>query len=299
MSGWRPTSFSAAALTLHAAVPPWLLLAPADWPRALAAMAGSHALLGLAALWPGNQMVGPSITCLPGRPPGLVSLSFDDGPDPDVTPSVLDLLDRHGARASFFMIGARAATHPALVREVVSRGHEVENHTMRHRLGFACLGMGGQRQELLQAQSILTRLSGRPPRLARVPAGVRSPLTDPVLHSLGLRHAAWTRRGLDTRTRDPDLVLRRLTAGLQDGDVLLLHDGNSARTAAGRPVVLETLAPLLRLLDARGLRSVPIARTLGEPACVARSPLLEAGGHRSMSSGPRNPGRPASASSAR
>ena len=167
--------------------------------------------------------------------------------------------------------------HPALVLEVVRRGHEVENHTMRHRLGFACLGMAGQRQELLQAQSVLTRLSGRPPRLARAPAGVRSPLTDPVLHSIGLRHAAWSRRGIDTRTRDPGMVLRRLAAGLRDGDVLLLHDGNSARTAAGRPVVLETLAPLLRLLDVRGLRSVPIAQTLDEPACDARLPLLEAG----------------------
>lgn len=258
-------------------MPPWLLLAPADWPQALAAVAGSHALLALAALWPRNQMLGPSINHLPGRPPGIVSLSFDDGPDPDVTPLVLDLLERHGARASFFMIGARAAMHPALVREVVRRGHEVENHTMRHRHSFACLGMAGQRQELMQAQAVLTRLSGRTPRFARAAAGIRSPLTDPVLHSLGLRHAAWSRRGLDTRTRDPDVVLRRLAAGLRDGDVLLLHDGNSAHTAVGRPVVLETLAPLLRLLDASGLRSVPLAQTLAEPPCAARSPLLQVG----------------------
>ena len=277
MNRWRPPPFSAAALTLHAAVPPWLLLAPADWPQALAAVAGSHALLALAALWPRNQVLGPNITHLPGRPPGVLSLSFDDGPDPDVTPLVLDLLDRHGARASFFMIGARAAMHPALVREVVRRGHEVENHTMRHRPSFACLGMAGQRQELTEGQAVLTRLSGRPPRLARAPAGIRSPLTDPVLHSLGLRHAAWSRRGLDTRTRDPGVVLRRLATGLREGDVLLLHDGNSARTAAGRPVVLETLAPLLRLLDARGLRSVPLAQTLDAAARATPLPLLQVG----------------------
>jgi len=239
------------------------MLAPVHWPQALAAVAGSHALFALAALWPGNQVLGRTITRLPHNPPGVVSLSFDDGPDPDVTPRVLDLLDRHNARASFFMIGVRAAAHPDLVREVVRRGHDVENHTMRHLHRFAFLGMAGQRRELAEAQAVLTRLSGRAPRLARAPAGMRSPLTDPVLHGLGLRHASWSRRGLDTRTRDPAVVLGRLASGLRDGDVLLLHDGRSARTLAGRPVVVDALAPLLQLLDARGLRSVPVAHSLG------------------------------------
>lgn len=268
MTRWRPPPATAAALTLHAAVPPWLMLAPAHWPSALAAVAGSHALLALAALWPGNQVLGRTITHLPNSPRGVVSLSFDDGPDPDVTPMVLDLLDRHGAQASFFMIGARAAAHPDLVREVVRRGHEIENHTMRHRHDFAFLGLAGQRRELTEAQAVLTRLSGRPPRLARAPAGVRSPLTDPVLHGLGLRHASWSRRGLDTRTQDAGVVSRRLASGLQDGDVLLLHDGRSARTAAGRPVVVDALALVLQLMDARGLRSVPVTHSPTAPPCA-------------------------------
>jgi peptidoglycan/xylan/chitin deacetylase (PgdA/CDA1 family) len=244
------------------------MAAPADWPLALAAVAGTHAVLGLAGLFPGNPLVGPTISRLPGRPLDRVALSFDDGPDPDVTPAVLDLLDRHHARASFFMIGARAAVHPALVREVVRRGHDVENHTMHHRYRFALLGAAGQRRELAEAQAVLAPLAGRAPRLARTPAGIRSPLTDLVLHRLGLRHASWSRRGLDTGAAGADAVTRRLSNGLRGGDILLLHDGNAARDASGRPVVLDALATLLLLLSRRGLRSVPVAQALDDASAA-------------------------------
>jgi peptidoglycan/xylan/chitin deacetylase (PgdA/CDA1 family) len=268
---WRPPLASAAALSLHAAAPPLLLVAPGEWPLALSAVAGAHAVLGVAGLIPNSQLVGPTIGHLPGRPPGLVSLSFDDGPDPDITPAVLDVLERHHARASFFMIGARAAAHPELVREVVRRGHDVENHTMLHRYRFALLGAAGQRRELEQAQDVLARLAGRAPRLARTPVGIRSPLTDFVLHQLGLRHASWTRRGLDTARADANAVLRRLSRGLRAGDILLLHDGNGARDGSGRPIVLDVLGRLLPTLARLGLRSVPVAQAL-TPA-VAATPL--------------------------
>jgi peptidoglycan/xylan/chitin deacetylase (PgdA/CDA1 family) len=109
------------------------------------------------------------------------------------------------------------------------------------------MGPAGFRRELAAAQQTLAAITGRPPRFFRPPAGVRSPLLDPVLHSLGLQLVTWTRRGFDTRRRNPDHVARRLQDGLGAGDILLLHDGNAARTDHGRPVVLEVLP---RLLDA-------------------------------------------------
>ena len=91
------------------------------------AVAGSHALLAAFGMWLRSQLLGWTITRLPdGRAEGgEVALTFDDGPDPRVTPMVLDMLDRHGARASFFLIGARAAAHPKLVAEIVRRWHQV------------------------------------------------------------------------------------------------------------------------------------------------------------------------------
>lgn len=98
--------------------------------------------------------------------------------------------------------------------------------------------------------------------LFRAPAGLRSPLLDPVLARLGLRLVAWTRRGFDTRSADPATVSRRLMTGLQAGDILLLHDGSSARSPAGVPVIVAVLPALLEAVAAAGLRLVTLADAL-------------------------------------
>jgi peptidoglycan/xylan/chitin deacetylase (PgdA/CDA1 family) len=117
--------------------------------------------------------------------------------------------------------------------------------------------MGGARREILAAQAALHEASGRAPRFFRPPAGVHSPLLDPVLHQLGLKLVSWTRRGFDTRIGHAGCVAARLTRRLAAGDILLMHDGHAARTAAGMPVVLEVLP---RVLDAaRTLNLRPVA----------------------------------------
>ncbi len=91
------------------------------------------------------------------------------------------------------------------------------------------------------------------------PGGLRNPFLDPVLTALDLRLAAWTRRGYDTREGRPDVVLGRLTRGLDAGDILLMHDGHSALTPGGQPVILALLPPLLHILTAQKLRPVTLA----------------------------------------
>ncbi len=269
MASWTPRPAIRAAVIVHLAAPGLALAWPAGWPYALAAVAGSHVLLALFGLWPRSQVVGRTLVRLPpGERDGRVVLTFDDGPDPEVTPALLDLLDLHGAKASFFLIGERARAHPGLVRDIARRGHSVENHTLRHPVLFACLGPRGMRRELAEAQAVLTSLAGRPPRFMRAPIGLRSPLLDPVLAGLGLLHASWARRGFDTRCGDPARVLRRLLRGLRPGDVLMLHDGRSARTPAGKPVILEVVPDLLAALSTGGLRAVPLAAPAA-PAAAA------------------------------
>ncbi len=261
---WRPTPIVAGSLGLHGAAALLLAAAPPAWPWALGAVAANHAVLGALGLWPRSTLLGPNMTRLPAAAAarGEVAVTFDDGPDLVVTPRVLDILDAHGARATFFCIAERAAAHPELLREIARRGHEVENHSRRHGLTFPLLGMGGIRREVGAAQATLAALAGTPPRCFRAPAGLRSPLLDPVLHGLGLELVSWTRRGFDTRAGDAEPVLARLLRGLAAGDILLLHDGSSALSPRGAPLVLEVLPRLLDALAARGLRPVALREAL-------------------------------------
>jgi peptidoglycan/xylan/chitin deacetylase (PgdA/CDA1 family) len=271
-AAWIPTPLVRCSILLHAGSALSALAVADAWPWAAAAVFGNHLVLGAAGMMPRSNLLGDNLTRLPGESAqrGMVALTFDDGPDPAVTPLLLDILDRHGATASFFCVGRKAAAQPALLRDMIAAGHSVENHSYGHSWLFACYGLGALRREATAAQDAIARITGRPPRFFRAPMGLRSPLLDPVLAAMGLRYVSWTRRGFDTVCRDPGLVLRRLTAGVSAGDVLLLHDGGSARGADGRPVVLAVLPLLLRELAARGLRAVSLPEALGEaPVCEA------------------------------
>jgi peptidoglycan/xylan/chitin deacetylase (PgdA/CDA1 family) len=249
---------------VHAGAIAAVAAAPAQWPWAIASIALNHAVLTAAGLWPRSTALGENLVRLPAAAAarGEVALTIDDGPDPEVTPAVLDLLAAAGARATFFCIAERAGRHPELVREIVRRGHSVQNHSHVHRHNFSLLGPRGFAREIQAAQSVLADIAGEPPRFFRAPAGLRNPFLAPVLHRLGLTLASWTRRGFDTREGDPQRVLQRLVRGLAAGDILLLHDGHCARDAQGRPVILAVLPELLGELRRRHLVPVTLAQSV-------------------------------------
>jgi peptidoglycan/xylan/chitin deacetylase (PgdA/CDA1 family) len=269
VSRWPVPPLLWATAAIHAGAAVLLLAAPAHWGWALAALVANHAVLTAVGLWPRSTALGENLVRLPeaAAARGEVALTIDDGPDPEVTPAVLDLLDAAGARATFFCIAERAARHPQLVREIVRRGHSVQNHTHAHSHRFSLLGPRGFAREIEAAQRVLSGLTGETPRFFRAPAGLRNPFLAPVLHRLGLVLASWTRRGYDTRERDPRRVLQRLTRGLAAGDILLLHDGHCARDAQGRPIILAVLPALLAELRGRAL----VPATLPQAVPAARS----------------------------
>ncbi|HYS77092.1 MAG TPA: polysaccharide deacetylase family protein [Burkholderiales bacterium] len=250
---WRPAPAIHVSVFLHAAAAVWLAAHPPAWPWALGVLGANHVALFLAVLWPRGQLLGPNLVRLPA--PAVrrreIALTFDDGPDPEVTPRVLELLDRFRAKASFFCIGEKAAAYPELVKEIARRGHSVENHSYHHHQAFAFFGISRLRREVDAAQATVAAITGRPPVFFRAPAGFRSPLLDPVLAPRGLRYVSWTRRGFDAVSGDPNRILRQLTRGLSAGDVLLLHDR--------APVVLAVLPALLGQISAQGLKAVSLA----------------------------------------
>ncbi|AZQ52285.1 polysaccharide deacetylase family protein [Burkholderia cenocepacia] len=243
---WKPTPLIAGAAALHAGAAAAAIAQPATWPWAVGGVVASHLALTAAGLWPRSTLLGPNWTRLPAGAGRRIALTIDDGPDPDVTPRVLDLLDRYDARATFFCIGDLARRHPRWIEAIVARGHAVENHSQRHRHTFSLSGPAALRREIAAAQQTLTDVAGTRPRFFRAPAGLRNPFLEPVLCEFGLQLASWTRRGFDTRARDAATVTRRLLHGLDARDILLVHDGHAARDVRGEPVVLDVLPAVLR-----------------------------------------------------
>lgn len=270
---WRPSPLVSASLGLHAGALALVLARPSAWPWAVGALVADHALLTAAGLTPRSALLGPNWTRLPPAAVGRrgIAITIDDGPDPRITPRVLDVLDERGAKATFFCIGERVQRHAELAREIVRRGHSVENHTQRHLNHFWLLGPRGLVAEIERAQDTIGITTGQHPLFFRAPAGLRSPFLDPVLSRLGLRLASWTRRGFDTVSAKAEAVLGKLTRGLGPGDILLLHDGHAALTGNGVPVILEVLPRLLDSVAAANLTAVTLRAALaaGSPAAPA------------------------------
>jgi len=234
------------------------------WPLSLALIAMNHAVLIIAGLWPRSTLLGLNHRRLSASAvaAGHVALTIDDGPDPLVTPRVLKVLDQYNCKATFFCIGERVAAHPDIARDIVRRGHLIENHTQRHHLSFSLMGPRRMRNEIRQAQAEIAAVAGQRPRYFRAPAGLRNVLLDRVLRAEGLQLVSWTRRGFDTVTSSPELVVARLTRGLRSGDILLVHDGHAARGADGTAVILSVLPSLLTTVARAGLTCVTLQDSL-------------------------------------
>lgn len=257
---YRPSALVRGSLALHLAAGFSFAARPHLWPWALGAVLADHLILTAAGLWPRASLLGPNLTRLPAEAAARaeVAITIDDGPDPEVTPALLALLESHRARASFFCVGERVARFPHLVRDIAARGHAVENHSQRHLHRFSLLGPRALAAEIERAQECIASAAGTAPRFFRAPAGLRNPFLEPALARAGLTLVSWTRRGFDTVSREPARVLARLTRDLAAGDILLLHDGHAARTAAGVPLALEVLPRLIEAVRGAGLTPVTL-----------------------------------------
>lgn len=261
---WRPTPLMAVSILLTLAAPVILLVRFELWPWVVSAVVVDHLIMTVAGLWPRSSLLGPNLKRLPAAATarGEIAITIDDGPDPVVTPAVLDILDHCRAKATFFCVGDKVLQYPELCRLIIERGHAVENHSMHHGYLLPFCLLGGWFAELDTAQETIMAVTGQRSLFFRPPVGLRNPLLDPVLNRLDLRLASWTRRGFDSVQRRPEIVLAKLLNGLAAGDILLLHDGNPALSDNGHPVILEVLPPLLEAIAEAKLRPVTLREAL-------------------------------------
>ena len=194
-----------------------------------------------------------------------VALTFDDGPHPEHTPKVLDLLDAAGAKATFFVIGHKAEKHPELVREIVRRGHAVGMHSYAHDRLFSLRSLRFVRDDLGRAVEVLEAITGERPWLFRPPVGHTSLRIARAVEELDLEVVGWSVRGVDGLARSkPERVAARVVPGLVDGAIVLLHDAAERDTHV--PASLAALPRILEVLDRRNLRAVRVDRWLTEAA---------------------------------
>ncbi len=187
-----------------------------------------------------------------------VTLTFDDGPHPEGTPAVLDLLDRHGATATFFMVGERVLAAPAVAREVAARGHAIAIHGHRHR-NLLRLTPAAIARDLDAAYATIAEHTGTAPTLHRPPYGIYSWPALAAVRRRGWTPLLWSRWGHDWRARTtPGRIAAEVTRDLGPGDVLLLHDGDDysapgswRRTVAALPEILTACSTAARTSGAR------------------------------------------------
>jgi len=185
------------------------------------------------------------------RVPGLLTvatergavLSFDDGPDPEGTPPVLEALSRSGASATFFVLGRHVAEQPALARRIEAEGHEVALHGMDHRRHDVLSAPDAERELAAGIEAIETA-TGQRPAWYRPPFGVASPTLAQVCEQLGLRLAYWSAWGQDWEESPPDRIASLVERDLTRGAIVLLHDsaryaqrGQATATAAAVPLI--------------------------------------------------------------
>lgn len=240
-------------------VPALLVLASGHAVAAVLLLLVLHLPLVVATLYPHAGWFGPVIRKLPTGLPELW-LTIDDGPSAD-TAAMLDVLDEFQARATFFLVGERASRRPDLVTAIRQRGHDIGNHTASHPSArFWCLGPTRMDEEVGRAQQTLASLSGEPPRWFRSVAGHTNPFVAPALERHGLRRVSWSARGYDAVSGCPDKVVRRVSANLGPGAIVLLHEG----AVHGHSVAI--LRGVLEAAKARGLIAVLPRRDAPRPA---------------------------------
>jgi len=236
---------------------PWLIGVPA-------AAGAAVAIACYGGVHPRSQLFGATV-CRAG--PGQLAITFDDGPNPAVTPKLLDLLERYGAKATFFVIGRFVRACPGLTKELTARSHLVGNHTESHPNLF-WLGREAVREELRRCQLALEDTIAAPARYFRPPYGSRNPWVVPTARELGMQTVMWTLIPGDWRAKSAPWLAERMKpiadrAGRTSaGDVLCLHDGSHRALGGDRRLTLQALEYWLPRWRDLGLKFV----TIGEAA---------------------------------
>lgn len=254
--------------TTAAGAAAWALLPPGLGLPGVGAVVAAASGLVASRVWSiQSQWAVPTVFRLPAGTPHL-ALTFDDGPDPEITPRVLDLLAEFGAQATFFVVGSRVEAHPGVLRQVQAAGHQIGSHSHIHAVGFHFLRVGAMVQEIERGRAAIAGVTGEAPLAFRPPVGLRVPTLRRALQRIAdpLVCFTWTERALDTKGHPAAVLVARLRPALRPGAILAMHDGAGFGGVADRQATLAALRELLVQMRGLGLASRRLDATAVPPA---------------------------------
>lgn len=183
-----------------------------------------------------------------------ISITFDDGPNPEFTPGVLRLLKEYAQHATFFLIGEKAEEHKELIKQIIDDGHSIGNHSYSHSKSFGFFSSEKIIGELKKTNIIIEKITGKQLKLFRPPFGVTNPNIKKALKKTHHFSIGWSKRSYDTTKISEEKIFQNIIKDLKKGDVILLHD-SSAKT-------LRVLEHLLQYMKEQKLTSIPVDQLL-------------------------------------
>lgn len=194
---------------------------------------------------------------LPGDDP-VVALTFDDGPNPEATPAILDALGAEDVRATFFVLGRHADRWPAIVERAAAEGHVIGNHGYHHRK-LVWRSPIYVRDDITRGAAAIERSGGARPRLFRAPHGQRNPWVSPIARAEGQRTVGWTLGVWDTSRPGSEVIAERVLRGARPASIVLLHDGDGYDPAGDRMQTARAMPRIIRGLRDRGYSFATLA----------------------------------------
>jgi len=189
-----------------------------------------------------------------------VALTFDDGPDPEFTPRILDILREKNVKATFFVIGKKAEKHPDLIRRIDEEGHTIANHSYSHHYLIALFSTSGLTRDLQKCNEIITGILGKTPAYFRPPFGVTNPFYGTAIKQNGLNSIGWSLRSMDTTAKSKYALIDAVISKLKKGDIVLLHDRLAVTT--------EALPDIIEHINTKKLAIEPLSEVINKDAYV-------------------------------
>ena len=224
---------------------------------AVAAVAAGYQSMAPTGQWYGRTFTGVA------RGSRQIALTYDDGPNDPHTLRLLEVLDRHGVHATFFLIGQYVRQRPEIVREVVRAGHVAGNHTFNHPL-LIFKSEREIRRQLSECRAVLQDTIGEHSNLFRPPFGGRRPAVLRVARELGMEPVMWNVTGYDWNAPPAETIERKVANQIRGGDVILLHDGGHKRMGEDRAHTVIATERMIARYKAEGFDFVTISRMMEE-----------------------------------